>query len=219
MNENQRIKGPAKPLEELDIQRENNLSYLTFSTKILFRIIVTLVFLLVLSSIANFYFFFSYKDVKFIALTPDMRVVEVSPLDEPLISDAGLLSWYMQTMSDSFSFTYNDWKDRISALQNRFTPEAFQAIVTGLYPFFERIAEKRQIMNMLFLRIPRIIQKGVLRKNGPYTWIVEGYAQITIEGGQSQAGQNILIKVIIERVNPAIVPNGVIIKSVVFKPT
>lgn len=218
MSEKQKILGPAKPLEEFDPIRESNLSYMSFSTHMLYKVIVTLAFLLVFSVGVNFYFFLTQKDVRIIGLTPDLRVIDLVPLNHALVSDAGLLTWFMQTISDTFSFTYNDWKDRMAAMQYRYTPDAFSSILNGFYRYIEEIAEKRQIINTVFLRIPRITRKGVDRRSGKYTWNVEGYANIAIEGGQHLLGQRVLIKVVIERVNPAIVPTGVIIKSVVFSP-
>ena len=56
-----------------------------------------------------------------VAATPDGRLVPLTPLDEPIMSDAALRNWTVATVTEAFTLGHHDWRLRLSAIREYFS--------------------------------------------------------------------------------------------------
>ena len=208
--------GRKKPLTSLDGLSESNLEYLHFSVDSLFRVLLVSVLLLFISLCFNIYFYAAGKDPKIIALTHDLKVLDIVPLDKPIVSKEGLLSWYQKTLTDTFTFSFADWKKRLAEVKDRYSDNAFDAIIMGFKGPLHEIEQKRNTVTAIMPEAPRLLEKRVL--NGVLTWIVETKIIITVEGAHERNPFNLNAKAYIIRTNPAEVSTGIIIDKLILSP-
>ncbi len=216
MKNDKKFTGAPQPAYMLDVVGENNQAYMLFVTRALYKCLAIVLGLLFLSLAGNAYFFYRGVNPKIIALTQDMRVVDLAPLDKPLVSSAGLLSWYQQTLSDTFTFSFADWRKRLGAVKDRYSSSAFTAITEGFRGPLSEIEEKRNSVVSVLPEPPRILSAQLI--DGVYTWIVEARLLISIEGASSRNTMNLVAKAYVIRANPAEVPSGIIIDKLILQP-
>ncbi len=210
------MRGAAVPLDEFDAKRESQLSYASAYRSLLYRLNCLVIALLIMSLGANVYLAMTYRPVRVLHLTEDMRVLPTPPLSEPSVSDAAIMTWFMQTVSDTFSFTYGNWKDVFAAQRSRFTPSSFEAVLDGFMRHIELAAEQRMVVETVFIRVPTILKEDIVK--GVYQWTVGGIAEIRFENLKDAFSQVVNVKAVIERVNGNGTIEGLQIKSIVFSP-
>lgn len=207
--------GPVRPIPEVDIYTENNLGYLTYVTYVLHRAILgTFIFLFISISI-NLYFFFEGVNPKIISLTPDMRVIDIATLDKPIVSNAGLLSWYQQAITDTFTFSFSDWKKRLTDVREKYSESAFTGVANGLRDKIQKMEAERSTAIVKVVESPRLLDKMVV--NGIMTWIVEAKIDIITEGLKERKTHRIISKAYIVRADPSETKNGIKIDKIILQ--
>ena len=65
-----------------------------------------------------------------VAATPDGRLIRLTPLADPIMSDAALRNWTATAVTEIFTMGHHDWRLRLSAVRELFT-DAGYASFTG----------------------------------------------------------------------------------------
>lgn len=154
---------------------------------------------------------------KYFAQTPDLRITELRPLDEPYITQEGLVNWAAETVSRTFSLDFLRFKDTLMGVRENYTTAAFNELVGNLKSngTLEMIKEKRLSASVALEKAPVISNSGIVA--GVYTWKLEFPIIITYEGSQGAANaQHLVATVLVQRADTITNPKGVVVKQILM---
>lgn len=135
-----------------------------------------------------------------VAATPDGRVIELTPLDEPIMSDAALKNWVVAAVTEAFTLGHHDWRARLSAVRRHFTDDGYEAFLRGLEEslLLSRLKEHRQVASAVATGSPVIVDTR--RYRGRIAWEIEFPMLLTFQAGAKRRDQGLTSKVLVTRV-------------------
>ncbi len=155
---------------------------------------------------------------KYFAATPDLRLAPMVPLDEPLLTQEGLLTWATDTITGAMSLNFLEWRKKLESLRPNFEEEAFKSFLASLKSsgILEMIQEKRLSASAIATSAPVIIASGVV--GGKSTWRIEFPLVVSYESSQGvESTQKLVATILVCRASTAKTPRGVVIQQVVLK--
>ena len=135
-----------------------------------------------------------------VAATPDGRLIRLTPLDEPTMSDTALRQWTVATVTEAFTLGHHDWRMRLAAVRERFTDSGYGAFVAALEEsrFLERLRTHRQVASTVARGAAVITRTRVL--GGRVGWSMELPILVTFQAGSRRLDQELLARVLVMRV-------------------
>lgn len=155
---------------------------------------------------------------RYFASTPDLRLAPMIPLDQPLLTQQGLLSWTAETVAGAMSLDFLEWRKKLETLRENFDNAAYKSFLTSLQSsgILEMIREKRLSASAVATRAPVIIASGLVGDKA--TWRIEFPLIVSYESSQGvESTQRLLATVLVRRASTAITPRGVVIQQIVLK--
>ena len=135
-----------------------------------------------------------------VAATPDGRVIEMTPLSEPIMSDAALRNWTVSAVSEAFTLGHHDWRMRLADIRGYFTGEGYdgylQALEDSLY--LARIRENLQVAAAVATGAPVIVATRIF--DGHAAWSIEFPMLVTFQAGNRTKHQKLTMRVLVMRV-------------------
>jgi len=135
-----------------------------------------------------------------VAATPDGRVIEMTPLDEPIMSDAALRNWTVAAVTEAFTLGHHDWRMRLADIRGYFTGEGYdgylQALDDSLY--LDRIRENLQVAAAVATGAPVIVATRLF--GGRAAWSIEFPMLVTFQAGNRINHQKLTTRVLVMRV-------------------
>ena len=180
-------------------------------------LVVTLI-LLSVSLLANGALIMSRPAPRYFASTPDLRVLPLTPLDQPRISDPALANWAGNTVIETLSFDFVGYKDQLFSVQDRYTPGAFATLITSLKEnqILSTILERRLILHTSMTGTPHVVSTAIT--NGRKTWMVEAPLLLSYESSNGVATtQRAMASIVVQRVSEAEYAPGVRIAQINVK--
>lgn len=135
-----------------------------------------------------------------IAATPDGRLIPLTPLDEPVMSDAALKNWAVSAVTEAFTLGHHDWRLRLSSIREHFTDSGYQSFLKGLDDslFLERLRKNLQVASAAARGAPVITDTRVI--DGRVGWSIEFPIVVTFAAGRRRIAQELVAQVLIMRV-------------------
>lgn len=135
-----------------------------------------------------------------VAATPDGRLIRLTPLDEPMMSDAALKTWTVSAVTEAFTLGHHDYRMRLAAVRDRFTDAGWDGFVQGLEDslFLDRIRDNHQVSSAVATGAPLIVQARRLR--GRLAWTVEFPLLVTFAAGPKRLDRELVARVLVVRV-------------------
>ena len=95
-----------------------------------------------------------------VAATPDGRLVPLTPLDEPIMSDAALRNWTVAAVTEAFTLGHHDWRLRLSSVRESFTDEGYESFLAGLDEslFLDRLRDNLQVASAVAQGAPVVTE-------------------------------------------------------------
>ena len=155
---------------------------------------------------------------RYFAATPDLRLAPMVPLDQPLLTQDGLLTWAANAITGAMSLNFLEWRGKLESIRPHFEDEAFKSFLASLKSsgILEMIQEKRLSASAVATRAPVIIASGMV--GGRATWKIEFPLIVSYESSQGvESTQKLLATVLVCRASTAKTPRGVVIQQVVLK--
>ena len=155
---------------------------------------------------------------RYFAATPDLRLAPMVPLDQPLLTQEGLLTWASNAITGAMSLNFLEWREKLESIRPHFEDEAFKSFLASLKSsgILEMIQEKRLSASAVATRAPVIIASGLV--GGRATWKIEFPLIVSYESSQGvESTQKLLATVLVCRASTAKTPRGVVIQQVVLK--
>ena len=155
---------------------------------------------------------------RYFAATPDLRLAPMIPLDQPLLTQEGLLTWVSDTIAGAMSLNFLEWRKKLESIRPHFEDEAFKSFLASLQSsgILDMIRDKRLSASAVATRAPVIIASGLV--GGKATWRIEFPLIVSYESSQGvENTQKLLATVLVCRASTARTPRGVVIQQVVLK--
>lgn len=173
--------------------------------KLLFVLSVIIVFLLVVIG----YLLKNQPTPKYFATTQSGRIIQVIPLNDPMVSSEALLNWASQIATAAYSYSFVDYREKIQALEPSFTGNGWQEFLRRLKESgnIEAIEQRRMIVSAVVASTPIIVHQGML--DGRYAWKVQVPISATFVVGGKQVPRGYLVTMTIIRVPTLQNVNGV----------
>ena len=155
---------------------------------------------------------------QYFAATPDLRLAPMVPLDQPLLTQNGLLTWVSDTITGAMSLNFLEWREKLESIRPQFDDAAYKSFLASLQSsgVLDMIRDKRLSASAVATRAPVIIASGLV--GGKATWKVEFPLIVSYESSQGvESTQKLLATVLVCRASTAKTPRGVVIQQVVLK--
>ena len=154
----------------------------------------------------------------YFAATPDLRLAPMVPLDQPLLTQEGLLTWASNAIAGAMSLNFLEWREKLESIRPHFEDEAFKSFLASLQSsgVLDMIRDKRLSASAVATRAPVIIASGLV--SGKTTWKIEFPLIVSYESSQGvESTQKLLATVLVRRASTAKTPRGVVIQQVVLR--
>lgn len=135
-----------------------------------------------------------------VAATPDGRLVKLTPLDEPIMSDSALKAWAVAAVTEAFTLGHHDYRKRLSDVRGRFTDRGYDSFIAGLEEslFLDRLRDNLQVAAAVATGAPLITD--VRRVRGQLGWEVEFPMLVTFSAGKRRLDQHMIARILVVRV-------------------
>lgn len=154
----------------------------------------------------------------FFAATSDLRLAPMIPLDRPVLSQQGLLTWASNTITEAMSLDFLEWRKKLEDLRPNFSSGAYTSFLSSLQSsgILDLIRDKRLSASAITTQAPVIIASGMV--SGKATWRIEFPLLVSYESSIGvENTQHLLATVLVSRASTAKTPRGVVIEQVVLK--
>lgn len=183
----------------------------------LYVLLITLI-LLCLSLLFNVIQFMSKPETKYFATNENMRVVELTPLNESLVTDSGLQNWTAQAISEMFSYDFNNFRENFTDAREYLSEDGYKKLLKSVQDSgnLEMVREER-LVSIAGVDPSRvvIVNRGVLK--GRMTWKVEAPLSITYESSKGvEHTQELIGTILVQRTSEINNPRGIQIIQMVF---
>ena len=135
-----------------------------------------------------------------VAATADGRLVPLTQLSEPIMTDASLKTWTVSAVTEAFTLGHHDWRMRLGAVRESFTDRGYESFVTSLEDsrFLERIRKKLQVSSAVAQGVP--VVTGTRLYDDRLIWAIEFPLLVTFEAGTRTFSQELVAEVLVMRV-------------------
>lgn len=164
---------------------------------------------IVLAMLVTYKMFIEPVPVRYFATTDDGRIMRLSPLSDPSVTDAALLSWTAQSAADVMTFTFLDYQRRLQNSASYFTTTGWNGFMRALQEsrFLEGVRINQQMITAVPSQAPVIVERG--RGEGDrFYWRVQLPMVVTYTSGDKKATKQQLLNLTIVRVSPLENPAG-----------
>lgn len=181
------------------------------------KLALFLIVALCLSLAVSIFLILNQPKPQYFAATPDLRLAPMIPLDQPLLTQEGLLTWASNAITGAMSLNFLEWREKLETIRPHFEDEAFKSFLASLQSsgVLDMIRDKRLSASAVTTRAPVIIASGLV--NGTATWRIEFPLIVSYESSQGvESTQKLLATVLVCRASTAKTPRGVVIQQVVL---
>lgn len=156
--------------------------------------------------------------IKYFAVTPELRIMELVPLNEPTVTDAGLRDWVADTVAQTLSLNFLKWREQLGSVRGNYTNECFTQIVQNMEESgnLKYVTSKRLSCAAIMDSPPIIIRRGIL--NGVFTWDLQ--VPVTVSYESSARVENVTHStafIRVSRVASTRHPRGIAIEQLVLQ--
>ncbi len=152
----------------------------------------------------------------YFGMSTDMKLLPMTPLSEPVLTDAALKNWVAEAVSSSFNLDYLNWREQLTKAREYFTPSAFTSFALSLdrEGHLALMRQQKALVHAVVQGAPVLTKSGVL--SGVLVREFEVPLLLTYETSMGRIANNAYtVAVRVRRVSPAENARGVAISSLV----
>lgn len=155
---------------------------------------------------------------QFYATTSNGKLLKLSPLNRPNLSNAALIDWVLEAATAAYNFNFGNYQEVIQNMKNYFTDKGYENYLSALTDkkVIEEVREKRLVVFAVATGTPVILNEGPL-PDGIYAWKVQMPMLVTYQSAASQRKQHLILTVFIARRPTLENPKGVGIASFIVR--
>ena len=178
-------------------------------------VLLIMVLLNVLLSAALTYLITHRPEPKYFATTRGGSIIQMTPLNEPLVSNAELLQWSTVAATTSSTYNFVNYRKALQDVSDSFTPDGWKEFETQLKATnnLQTVIDKKLSVSAVATGAPVILDRGLIDR--VYKWKVQLPMLITYEGaGNNTMTQSVLVTMLITRVPTLETPKGIQIDAI-----
>ena len=151
------------------------------------------------------------------AATPDGRVIPMTPLEEPVMTQAALSAWVVTAVTEAFTLGHHDFRLRLSGVREYFTEQGYDGYTVQLEKsrLLERVREYRQVTSAVAKGAP-VLTKATIWQ-GRALWTMEFPMLVTFHAGNRDETIEFLVTSLVMRVKREERPAGIGIQQIVME--
>ncbi len=148
---------------------------------------------------------------RYFAETAEGAMMEVVSLDRPYVTQQALFDWSADAAAQVMTFGFNDYNDKLSAAQNKFTEKGWASFAQEMSgsAFFKNVVNQRQLITSVPAESPLILFEGY--SAGKFSWVVEVTLMTTVRSGSLSNSLRQRVRLTIVPVPTAVNPMGIAI--------
>lgn len=149
------------------------------------------------------------------AATSDGRVIPLTPLDEPVMTQAALRSWVVTALTEAFTLGHHDYRLRLGQVREYFTDDGYESFTEQLEAslLLERVVDYRQVTAAVANGAPVITSFSSWKGRG--LWRLETPLLLTFYAGNRQETEKLLVTALVMRVEREERPAGIGIQQII----
>lgn len=145
----------------------------------------------------------------------EWRVQPLVPLDQASLSEADLLQWVSDALTQSFVFDFNFYNDQLKSASQYFTAAGWKIFLNHLnnYANYNAVRNKKLYVSATLTGAPYVTQSGIL--SGRKAWWIKVPLKIGYQGLQPLIDVSVTWQVLVVRVPTTNNLNGVGIENMI----
>jgi intracellular multiplication protein IcmL len=194
-------------------------SSLAVQNKFLSKMVLALVGTVAVLALVIIVLVATNKGPQYFSVTPDLRVAELVPLDQPYVSPAAVSNWSAKVLTETLSFDFRHWRKILGASEKYFSKKGFKGLLKAVRDsgIVDRVEKKRLVTSLVVNGAPVIAAEGMV--TGVYHWKVEVPVILEYEGASGVTNkQELLATLMVSRQDTRVKPEGIAIEQLTLSP-
>jgi len=156
----------------------------------------------------------------YFATTTDGKLIKLIPLNQPNLKTNALLQWATEAGTAAYTYDFVNYRKALQDIREYFTKRGYQNYLKALKEStnLEAVKSKKLVVSAVPTGAPVVLKEGVTANN-KYAWQVQFPMLITYQSASDTVRQNIVVTMLITRVNTLESEKGVGIASFVVRVT
>ena len=152
---------------------------------------------------------------QYFATTINGRITPLIPLDQPNMPPSTLLQWANSAAIAAYTYNFVNYRQELQSASEFFTPDGWNEFISALNSSnnLKAVIDKKLVVSAVATGAPVIVDQGVL--NGTYTWSIQMPMLVTYQSASQTARQNIVVKIVVQRISTLNSARGIGISSFV----
>lgn len=161
--------------------------------------------------------FFTKPAPVYFATQSNGSLIEIQPLNVPMVDQEMLVNWATRAAVASYSFNFVDWQNDLQDVQKYYTATGFKNYTEALKNSgnLDTVVAKRLVVQATVVDVPRIVQQGLI--NGRYAWKIQIPMLIKYTSASEELRQPVLVTMLVARVPTTQKPQGIAIAQFVVE--
>lgn len=136
---------------------------------------------------------------EFFATTADGRIINVHPLNDPVVTDDFILQWSATVARSAFDLDFVNWKEELQRLTSKFTPSGWAWFLQQLKGSnnLATIQDLKMVSDAKITGAPQLLRKAVV--GGHYAWEVQIPLLVTYQNQKRNITQTVMLTMVILR--------------------
>jgi len=134
------------------------------------------------------------------AVTPDLRVIPLTPLTEASLSPEAVRQWATRLVGQAYGLNYQDYRQQLANLKQEFTESGYEGFMQSLErsKLIELIVSENYVVSAVVKETPTIVKSGKLK--GGYAWRISVPVVVTYRNGAGATTQDLVVTLLAVRV-------------------
>ena len=159
----------------------------------------------------SYYMYLTRPTPKYFATTPDGKLLEMIPLNEPNLQTNTLLQWSARAATGAYTFNFVNYQTALQEVGKYFTTPGYDSFLKALKDSnnLEAVKAKKLVVSAVPTGTPVILKKGILRTNNQYGWEIQVPLLVSYQSANDYLRQNIIVTMLIVRISTLDSPDGI----------
>lgn len=159
----------------------------------------------------SYYMYATRPTPKYFATTPDGKLLEMMPLNQPNLQTNTLLQWSARAATSAYTFNFVNYKAALQEVGKYFTEPGYESFLKALKDSnnLDAVKTKKLVVSAVPTGTPVILKKGILKTNDQYGWEIQVPLLISYQSANDLLQQSIIVTMLIVRISTLESPDGI----------
>lgn len=136
---------------------------------------------------------------KYYATTQSGHVLQLVPLNEPILSSTAILNWASEVATATYTYSFVNYRDKLQALEPDFTKNGWTNFMKGMQDSssLSAVEKRKLVVSAVVAGTPVIANQAVL--SGRYAWKVQVPILVTYQSASEKYQNTYTVTMVILR--------------------